>query len=103
MSEQHPSQAAPTQCPTGLTFTKAGAGPKSIKDFFAPYVSCMISQGINLGLYNGTNGDSVIENIDAINTAINNGSMPRGQQKGWNAEYGTFYWNCWYNTPGHPE
>ena len=80
------------QCPPGITWYNR------MLELFKPYVECMINQGIDLGKYNGTDGDSVVENIDAIKAAIDNGSMPRGAQyqKIWTEAKGKFWFDCWY-------
>ena len=85
-------------CPPGLTWVN------TIQALFAPYVACMIGNGIDLSKYNGTAGDSVVENIVEIKERIDNGSMPRGShfQTMWKAANGTFLFDCWY-TQGYPQ
>jgi hypothetical protein len=100
-----------TQGADAQTTAEAGAGPaitwtNTMQAVFAPYVECMQNFGINLGLYNGSDGDSVVENIEEIKARIDNGSMPRGAQyqATWKAANGKALFDQWYaETPPYPE
>jgi hypothetical protein len=98
MSQSADDSQGAGACPPGITWYNR------MQQIFAPYVECMLNQGINLGKYNGTDGDSVVENISDIKTAIDNGSMPRGAQyqATWKAANGKFWFDCWYQQ-GYPE
>jgi hypothetical protein len=100
MSQSADDSQAAGACPPGITWYNR------MQQIFAPYVECMLNQGINLGKYNGTDGDSVVENISDIQQAIDSTppSMPRGAQyqQQWAKDNGKALFDQWY-AAGYPE
>ncbi len=94
-------------CPAGITWYN------KMQAIFAPYVQCMLNAtGIDLSQYNGTQGVSVVENIETcvsdgnpgIHPQIEAGTMPRGNtyKAQWAKDQGSYWFNCWYQQ-GYPE